>query len=75
MAAVPTSAWKDEILKPDVMCVKVNGECTDSSYPSLPGSIRVEAEVNTNETNVFPPGVNPSTGLVKLDSENVCVDM
>lgn len=58
-------------MKPHVMCVQVNGECVESSYPILPYGVKVEAETNGNRTDMLPEGVNSWKVLVKLDNEEV----
>lgn len=72
VAAVPEDEWKDEIVKAEVMCVQVNGDCVESTYPFLPEAIKQDVMSSaSNVSDELPPGVSEGTKLVKLDTENV----
>lgn len=71
MAAIPEDEWEDEIVKAQVMCVQVKGECVESTYPFLPDAITQDVVANHNESEELPPNVAEGTKLVKLNTEDV----
>ena len=73
VAAVPEDEWEDEIVKAQVMCVQVNGECVESMYPFLPEAITQDVAANHNVSDEMPPNVPEGTRLVKLNSDDVSV--
>lgn len=41
VVAVPYDSWHEDLIRPQRVCTRVDGECIETHYPSPPESVKV----------------------------------
>lgn len=41
VVAVPLESWHEDLLRPQRVCTRMDGECIETHYPSPPESVKV----------------------------------
>ncbi|XP_050725715.1 laminin subunit alpha-like isoform X5 [Eriocheir sinensis] len=77
VVAVPYESWHEDLLRPQRVCTRVDGECIETHYPSPRESVKVEFESNLEGKMVqeLPEGIINGTGLVFLNHSDPMVDI
>lgn len=79
VTAIPAAEWTQGYIRPNIVCIKVNGECISSEFLTPVGSDKIEAESGFNEdrkTTSLPPDIwDDTSGLIKLDGDEPSVDI
>ncbi|XP_063440155.1 laminin-like protein epi-1 isoform X2 [Mytilus trossulus] len=77
VTAIPYEQWSHGFIRPQIICIRINGICITSRYFIPVGSVRIDFEEPPNEDLKvdrfnFPKGlyeVDPNIGLVRLDQQ------
>ncbi|XP_042212496.1 laminin subunit alpha-like isoform X1 [Homarus americanus] len=77
IVAVPYEYWHEDLVRPQPVCTRLDGQCLESSYPIPPESVKVEFESNFEGkmSTELPYGVANGTGLVYLNHSDPMVDI
>lgn len=70
ISAIPQEKWKDEMIKAQVMCVRSDEQCVESSYPLIADSVVMNAPSNANDSS-FPFPDSGVDRFAKLDHSEV----
>lgn len=78
VVAIPLEDWSLDYIQPKPLCIRKNGKCLSSNFPTPPDSKKIEPEGENLEdvSTIRPPMIadNAST-LVYLDYQNPTVDV
>lgn len=78
IVAVPLDTWSLDYINPNPSCVRKDGKCIQSFYPSPPDSKKVEFKTG-NEGRIATTAprdiFDNSTSLINLDHEDSIVDL
>lgn len=78
VVAVPLENWSLDYINPNPSCIKKDGKCIQSYYPSPPDTKRVEFKTDNEArlATVTPKNIfNNATALIIIDEENSVVNL
>ncbi|XP_069958976.1 laminin subunit alpha isoform X2 [Cherax quadricarinatus] len=77
IVAIPYEYWHQDLVRPQLVCTRVNGQCLESFYPIPPETTKVEFESNIEGkmATELPDGIANITGLVYLNHSDPMVDV
>ncbi|KAK3091660.1 hypothetical protein FSP39_021617 [Pinctada imbricata] len=81
VVAIPYDTWSLGYIRPNIICIRINGICIGSGYSIPVGSIRIDFEDPPNEgmrvkEGDLPPNIlDSSTGLVRLNGSNPFIEI
>lgn len=78
IVALPLDKWSLDFINPNPSCVKKDGKCIQSFYPTPPDTKKIEFKVgNENRLSTTAPKdiFDNSTSLIILDHEDSIVDL
>lgn len=78
ITAIPYDEWSLDYIRPKSICVKKDGVCVKSEFPTAPGSKKVRFELGNEKlvTDKKPPNVfDNQTNLIFLNGEETMIDI
>ncbi|XP_069164876.1 laminin subunit alpha isoform X2 [Procambarus clarkii] len=77
IVAVPYEYWHQDLVRPQLVCTRLGGQCLETSYPLSPETTKVEFESNLEGkvATEVPDGIANGTGLVYLNHSDPMVDI
>lgn len=78
IVAVPWSDWSLDYIRPRSVCIRRDGECLKSMFPSPPESkkLQFEQEVDGGEDQSLPPVIKDNTtSYIYLNGKNPMIDL
>ncbi|XP_074640335.1 laminin subunit alpha-like [Tubulanus polymorphus] len=79
VVAIPVNEWDIGIVKPRIKCVKVNGKCTTSEWPTAPAAkITIATDENKDKISNIeerPPNIDIKAKVIKLDKDQNTIEI
>uniref|UniRef100_A0A8D8UVI4 Laminin subunit alpha n=1 Tax=Cacopsylla melanoneura TaxID=428564 RepID=A0A8D8UVI4_9HEMI len=76
IVAIPQNKWSLDHIQPKTACVKKDGQCIQTSFPTSPETKKIEAESGLGGATQVPPYLSDNkTQLVYLDHKDASVDI